>query len=223
MPVGSTVNTVGHYCGRFGPGLLGEPLNSFSNLAFVAGAALAWLAWRRNSIKDPWQLPLFALAAAIGAGSFIFHSAPTPTTLLVALVPIQLFGLVYVAYLCVRYLRVPKLATLVLVTSFFVARQWWIAAAPQGGFGGGITHVPSLLALIAVGACLLLRREPVGRYVLAGCAAYIAALLARSWDLYLCPDFTFGLHWLWHLLTGLTCTMLVYGIARMPPGSARHS
>lgn len=217
MPVGSTVNAVGYYCGRFGPGFFGEPLNSFSNLAFVAGAALAWYVWRGNPKRDAWQLPLFALAAAIGVGSFVFHSVPTPDTLMVDLVPIQVFGLTYFAYLCVRYLHVPILATIVLIVCFFFLRQGWIVVAPKGGLGGGITHVPSLLALTAIGATFLVKRLRVGRYILAACAAYILALVVRSWDLYICASFPIGVHWIWHLLTALTSTLLVYGVARMPP------
>jgi len=42
----STVDKVGYYCGRFGPGFFGEPQNSFSNLAFVIGALVAWSVWQ---------------------------------------------------------------------------------------------------------------------------------------------------------------------------------
>lgn len=217
MVTASTVNSIGYYCGRFGPGLLGEPLNSFSNFAFLAGAATAWFAWRSNAERDPWQLLLFALAASIGVGSFVFHSAPTPHTLTMDLVPIQVFGLAYLAYVCLRYLRMPTFFVIALVIGFFLVRQYWIAATPKGALGGGITHVPSLLALIAIGVVLLVKRFLVGRYLLIASAAYVSALLVRSWDLYICPSFPVGVHWLWHLLTALTATVLVYGVAKMPP------
>jgi predicted alpha/beta hydrolase len=46
------VNKVGHYCGRFAPGLLGEPQNSLSNLVFVIGAVYAWQVWRARGAGD---------------------------------------------------------------------------------------------------------------------------------------------------------------------------
>ncbi|MCR4304931.1 MAG: ceramidase [Gallionella sp.] len=216
----STVNAVGYYCGRFEAGLLGEPQNSFSNLAFIAGAMIAWVVWRQNPARDPWQLLLFVLAAAIGVGSFIFHSAPTTATLMMDLVPVQVFGLTYLAYVCVRYLRMSMLVTAALVIGFFLARQYWIAVTPRGALGGGITHVPSLLALIAVGAALLYKRIRVGRYILFASIAYVSGILVRSWDLYICPSFPLGVHWLWHFLTALAATLLVYGAAKMPPNTS---
>jgi hypothetical protein len=58
---------------------------------------------------------LFALAASIGVGSFVFHSVPTRETLMGDLVPIQVFGLAFLAYVALKYLRLPGLATLVFL------------------------------------------------------------------------------------------------------------
>jgi hypothetical protein len=225
MPFAPTVNTVGYYCGRFGPGWLGEPLNSFSNLAFVVGAAVAWFAWRRHPLRDPWQLVLLALAASIGVGSFIFHSAPAPATLVMDLVPVQVFGLAYLAYVCIRYLRIPVLFAAGLVVAFFVLRQYWIVVTPKGALGGAITHIPSLVVLVLAGATLLYKRIGVGHYMLLASLAYVAAILVRSWDLYVCHAFPLGVHWLWHLLTALAASLLLYGAARVPPAlsSSAHA
>ncbi len=43
MHEASTINTIGHYCGRFGPGFWCEPLNSLSNIAFLLVAIFAGL------------------------------------------------------------------------------------------------------------------------------------------------------------------------------------
>jgi hypothetical protein len=196
---------------------LGEPQNAFSNAAFVIAAALAWNAWRSRSDRDPWQLLLFALAALVGVGSFIFHSHPTRETLLVDLVPIQVFGLAALTYVCLRYLRLRPATAVSLAVGFFVVRQGWIAVAPRGALGGGITHIPALLALLAVGVALVRRGIPLGRYLLAACAAYISAILVRSWDVYLCPVFPLGVHWVWHILTALTVLLIIFGMASHPP------
>src|SRR5262245_694631 len=195
MTPANPVDGVGYYCGRFGPGFFGEPLNSFSNLAFIIGAVLAWHAWRSKPDRDPWQLLLFVLAAIVGVGSFVFHSHPTAATLLIDLVPVQVFGLAALAYACLRYLGLRTATTVALAIGFFALRQGWIAVAPRGALGGGITHIPSLLALLATGVVLMRKRVPLGRYVLAACVSYVAALFVRSWDLPLCDVFPYGLHW----------------------------
>lgn len=216
----STINAIGHYCGNFGPGFFGEPLNSFSNLAFVLGALYAWRKWRLNGSGDRWQLVLFALVASIGLGSFIFHSVPTTETLWADLVPIQIFGLGLLSYVALRYLRLSPLATVALLLMFFFARQFWIVLAPPGAFGGGITHVPTLLLLVVV--TFLVRRKgfPFWRYAAAATVAYIAALLVRNWDLAVCLSFPWGLHWAWHILSAFTASLLAFGIAAAPPNPA---
>jgi len=103
MTPSTAVTHIGYYCGRFGPGFWGEPLNSLSNFAFVLGAVIAFRFWLLSQSRDPWQLLLFSLAASIGVGSFIFHSYPVPATLVIDLVPIQIFGLTALAYVCLRY------------------------------------------------------------------------------------------------------------------------
>jgi hypothetical protein len=216
-----TIQTVGFYCGRFDDGLLGEPLNSFTNLAFVVGALYAWYIWKKNGASDRWQPLLFVLAGGIGIGSFIFHSAPTPTALMIDLVPIQVFGLGYLAYVGVRYFRLSAIGVVIVVVLFFFARQYWISVMPRGALGGGITHVPAVVLLAAGGVVLWLKKIGLGRYLLAASVVYVSALTVRTFDLYLCPSFPIGVHWLWHLLTALTATILIYGIAVAPPDPAR--
>jgi hypothetical protein len=222
MVPANPIDSVGYYCGRFGSGLLGEPLNSFSNLAFLLGALLAWQVWRSNPTRDRWQLLLFTLAAFIGVGSFIFHSHPTSATLLIDLVPIQVFGLAALAYACLMYFKIHPAIAIAMMVAFFLLRQYWIAVTPRGALGGAITHIPSLLALLVVGLALLLRGIVLGRYVLGACCAYLAGIFVRSLDLYLCPSFPYGVHWVWHLLTALAVSLIVFGMAKFPPLTVRR-
>ena len=218
MTASTAVTHIGYYCGRFGPGLWGEPLNSLSNLAFVLGAVVAFRFWRSRPHSDPWQLLLFSLAAAIGFGSFAFHSHPTPTTLAIDLWPIQIFGLAALAYVCLRYLGLGKVTTLLLLIAFFFARQLWVQSVNQGLLGGGITHIPTVAVLFGLGVILKQRKAPLAKFLFLAFGAYVAALWVRSWDLYLCSAFPIGLHWLWHLLTATAASLIVCGAALNQPG-----
>jgi hypothetical protein len=133
---------IGYYCGRIGPGLLGEPLNSLSNIAFV-------------------------IVALCGA--------------------------------------------------FFLLGQGWIAVTPRGALGGGITHIPSVVLLGVVGVALLRKAIELWRYALLACGVYAAAILVRALDWEVCRVFPLGLHWLWHLLAALTGSLLLVGMAKLPP------
>lgn len=222
MSDASTINTIGHYCGRFAPGFFDEPLNSFSNVAFILGALYAWRVWHSNGSGDRWQLVLFALAGSIGLGSFVFHSMPTPETLFADLVPIQIFGMSFLGYVALRYLRLSPLATVALLLVFFIARQSWITLVPRGALGGGVTHIPTLFLLVTVTFFVRRRGFLAWRHMAAATAAYITALYVRTWDLAVCSVFPWGLHWVWHLLAALTASLLVFSIAASQPNSSSN-
>lgn len=218
----NTISTIGHYCGRFAPGFLGEPLNSFSNIGFIIGALYALRKWHSRGAEDRWQLLLFILAALIGMGSFIFHSIPSQATLWGDLVPIQIFGLAFFGYVLLRYLRLSYLTTVILLLTFFLVRQFWLAAAPRGAWGGGITHAPTLLLLMIMIFIMRYKGFAAWRYMAAASISYVLALIVRSWDLAVCSFFPWGLHWAWHLLTALTASLLVLGIVVSPPRPLLH-
>ncbi len=215
----STLSAVGHYCGRFGPGLFGEPQNAFTNLAFLVGALYGWRTWRANGSRGRWPPVLIALAAGIGFGSFVFHSVPTPATLIADFVPIQVFGLAFLACIALEYLHFRRATTLLLLLAFLLAWHAWIAVTPPEALGGGITYIPSLLALAI--ATFFVRRTgaPLWRHMATATGAYAAALLVRAPDLAICARFPWGLHWAWHLLSALTVSLLVHGVAALPPSS----
>lgn len=215
----STVTEIGHYCGRFAPGFFGEPLNSFSIIVFVIGAIYAWRKWRLNGSEDRWQLLLFVLVASIGIGSFIFHSMPTQATLWGDLVPIQIFGLAFLGYVMQRYLRMYPLSTAAMLLVFFLVRQFWIVVTPHGAFGGGITHVPTLVLLMTIAFFVKHKGFSLWRYLAAASVVYVAALAVRSWDLSVCSSFPWGLHWAWHLFSAATASLLILGIAVTPPNN----
>ncbi len=217
-----TIASIGHYCGRYSEGFLGEPQNSISNIVFIIGAAYAWHVSRSTGYQDAWAMLLFILAAAIGFGSFTFHTFPTETTLLIDLIPIQLFGLAYFGYIGSRYFEATNLSVAMALVAFFFIRQFWISFMPQGALGGGITHIPTLALVFLCSAYLLFKFRRLGILMFAAGVTYSAALYIRTWDLYLCSEFPFGLHWAWHVLTGLTVGILVYAVASSTPNKLVH-
>lgn len=207
-----TFNRVGYYCGRFSEGLTGELQNSLSNGAFIVAAGFAFATWRSSAKRDAFQLLLITLAALIGVGSFVFHSAPSTITLQIDLIPIQLFGLAAFFYVAKREFELPLWGAFLTIALFFLACQGWIQVTPRGAFGGGITHIPTVLLLIGSGLWLSYQRRPLGRYLLIAASLYIAALAARTADVLICSRFPLGVHWLWHLLTAAVVGSVLLGI-----------
>jgi hypothetical protein len=211
-----TYSALGHYCGRFATGFWGEPANSLSNLAFLLGAGLALAIWRANPRRTLPVLILILAACAIGMGSFVFHSLPSPATLWGDLIPIQVFGLLFMGYVLRFRLRFSWLATVAALIGFFLTRQIWILLCPPGLLGGGASHLPTLIMLAIFAWALRRKADPLWPYLAAAIGSYVLALTARAFDIPLCSILPVGLHWVWHLLTALTASLIIAGAAKYP-------
>jgi hypothetical protein len=60
-----------NYCERTGPDFWSEPLNAFTNAAFLIAAFVAYLIWRRKTPDDLSVLLLIVIVFATGAGSCV--------------------------------------------------------------------------------------------------------------------------------------------------------
>lgn len=83
------------YCERTSPAFWAEPANAITNLAFIAAAIWAYATARRRSEPNPLVWTLIALAAAIGVGSFLFHTVATVWAGLADMLPIWVFVALY--------------------------------------------------------------------------------------------------------------------------------
>ena len=204
----TTIDPIGRYCGRFDASWLGEPLNSFSNVAFLVAAALAFRRWRTSNDRDPAALGLIVLASMIGIGSFIFHSHPTHWTQPIDLIPIQIFGFAYAAFVMRRLLGASWPATLVVTVTFGGVLAGW-QRVMRGVLGGAAGHGLSVIAILIVALVLSRRRDPRARWLLVAAASYTVALVFRAIDLPICASFPIGVHWIWHLVQGVTIGSLL--------------
>ena len=213
-----TLHKIGFYCGRTGDGFWGEPQNSLSNLAFIVAASAGFLVWRAPGNRDRFGLLLIGLVAAIGIGSFLFHSHPDGLTLQFDLVPIQIYGLAAFFTLARGEFGLSFAKAVLAIIAFFLVRQGWLLLgpllAPRGFLGGAMSHIPTIILLIGCGLALHTRQRPVGAYLLCAAGFYVAAIAARSLDVPLCQRFPFGLHWLWHCLTAATAGTVLLGLVR---------
>lgn len=194
------------YCERLGPGLLAEPRNAFTNLAFLLAALHAWhAADGRQDVRV-----LAALIAVIGLGSGLFHTLATRGAQWCDVVPIGLFQLSFLwLYLRrVRELTAPACAAWLALFILALA----VAAPLTAPLNGSLAYAPALLALTALGVAHLRRLRDPG--LLLAAALFLASLTARSLDLALCPRWPAGTHFLWHLLNALLLGRLAQVYAR---------
>jgi len=195
------------YCERLAPGLLGEPANALSNLAFFAAAWLLARDARRDGAWRPDIALLVALIVVVGIGSTVFHMAATTWANWLDLVPILLFQLAFLWIYAARELRWPPLAAALLVAAFLAvalyARQF---AEP---FNGSVTYAPAIVAIFALGLHHRSKHPRAPPLLLFAAGVFTVSLFLRTIDAAACERFPLGTHFLWHLLNGVVLYLAV--------------
>ncbi|WP_212525414.1 ceramidase domain-containing protein [Actibacterium sp. MT2.3-13A] len=190
------------YCERLGPGYWAEPVNALTNLAFLLAAFVLWRRLRGQRL--PLGRAMVAVLAAIGVGSWLFHTHATAWAGLADVLPIAGFILLYL-YAANRLfwgLRLwPALALTALFLPYAAAAVPLFSRVPGLGSSAGYAPVP---LLILIYAALLRRRAPAtARGLAAGAGILIVSLAFRTLDGPLCALWPPGTHFLWHVLNAL--------------------
>lgn len=197
------------YCERTDAGFWSEPVNALSNAGFLVAAALCWRMLQGR--RDPGARLLVLVLAAIGIGSFLFHTVAEAWAGLADILPILLFILIYVHLATTRFFGLPAWAGLAAVVAFlpFSALVSALAARLIGPLDGSAGYLPVLL-LIALYALVLRGRAPAtaGRLAV-GAGLFAISLGFRTLDSDICPVFPLGTHFLWHLLNAVMLGWMV--------------
>ena len=201
------------YCERVGPHFWAEPVNAFSNAAFIVAGIAGWIISARQGERKPLTAILCVLAIAIGIGSFLFHTFAERWAGLADVIPILLFIVIY----------------LLAATHGFFGLKWvWAVPAAAAAFGLALTmrsavlwlnggeslngsegYAPAIALLIGAALLLALRGHPAARPIGLGAAVFFASLVARTADASVCAHFPLGTHFLWHVLNGTMIFLLL--------------
>ena len=190
------------YCERTGPEYWSEPINALTNLAFLIAAFVMFR--RLQGDASGVSMALVWILAAIGVGSFLFHTHAQPWAGLADVAPILLFILTYISAINrdVWNLRTwPALG----VTALFFPYAALLVPVFQlvPGIGGSAGYAPVAL-LILIYAFLLRRRTPDTATGLAiGGGLLILSLTFRTIDEPVCGALPLGTHFLWHILNAI--------------------
>ena len=107
------------YCERITPLFWAEPANALSNLAFLVAAFAAFQLWQREGKADRPILALIVVVAAVGLGSFAFHTLATRGAMLLDVTPIGIFIYGYFLLALRRFLLLSWPAALVNLTALY--------------------------------------------------------------------------------------------------------
>jgi hypothetical protein len=197
------------YCERIGPAFWAEPLNAWSNIAFLIAAAAAFGLWRRKENGDLAILALIVMAAVVGLGSFAFHTLATEGAMLLDVVPIGIFIYGYFLFAMRRVLALSWPLSVALVLAFAALSTAIASWVPRSVLNGSSGYFPALVALFVIGG--LRRGTPAGQAMMAAGAVFVASIVFRIVDLDICGVLPVGTHFLWHILNAVVLYLVLRG------------
>lgn len=208
------------YCERLDPSFWSEPVNALTNIFFIMAAYLLYRDYKVMERQAPNSgsrgiVLSIALIAAIGVGSFLFHTYATRWALMTDIWPINIFMLTAVA-LYLRQLMGCSVAMTTLKAGLFLvaslAASQYIPADFINGSGG---YLPAMAMLgIFIFAAKKQGKEEVQASLASALVVFIVSLILRSLDMRACESLPVGLHFMWHILNSLVLYHVVQGLLR---------
>jgi hypothetical protein len=190
------------YCERTDPSYWSEPVNAVTNAAFLIAA---WIMWRRVRGQDlPLATLMVVILAAIGAGSYLFHTYAQVWAATADVIPIVLFILLYVFAATRDFLGMGtsiSLGVTVLFVPYAAALTGLFALLPFFAVSAPYWPVPLLITVYAL--LLAFRHPATARGLWIGAFLLILSLVFRSIDEAVCGTVPFGTHFMWHILNGV--------------------
>lgn len=206
------------YCERLGPGYWAEPLNAVTNAAFVIAAAVMW----RRTAGLPLGRALCVILAAIGAGSYLWHTHAQVWAVILDSGSIAVFSLVFLFAANRDFLGLRPLAALAATALYFpytALSGAVFGALPFFAISAEYWGLPLLMLGYGIG---LRRGAPAtARGLLAAAALLCVSLTFRSIDGPLCGVLPVGTHFLWHLLNALLLAWMIEVYRRHRIATAR--
>lgn len=190
------------YCERTDFTYWAEPVNAATNAAFLIAAAIMLLRVRGQGM--PLAVVLCWILAAIGVGSYLFHTHATIWAMIADVAPIAVFVLTYVYAANRAYWRMPVWAAGLGTLAFLPYAALTTPIYEALPFFKISSFYWPVAVLIAAYAVLLSRRAPMTARGLGIGAGILAVSLAfRSSDMGVCDSLPLGTHFMWHILNGI--------------------
>jgi Ceramidase len=215
------VDYVDYYCERVAPGLWGEPVNAWTNVAFlIASGLLCWMLSRQRS-RVPvgvWLLPV--TTAVVGLCSLAFHTFATGFTGLLDTLSIAVFIMVAAVVTVHQVWEVPSRWAWLVAPGYLAFAVGFSAALAMLGLEhaalGG--YLSALVLLVGFGLAIRLtapaESRRFGTLLFWTAALFAVSLTLRTLDSPLCAFLPMGTHFLWHCLNAMVMFLVSYTVIR---------
>lgn len=211
------------YCERTDIGILAEPFNAITNMAFLVAAAYLHLLYRDRYYKDKQAWNLIVLVAAIGFGSGIFHIFANRFTMFLDVIPIGMFVFYYLWVVMQRFLHFNRLKVFFLILCF-AASAWLMQLIPTPyNLNNSAVYLPCLAAIIYLGLRMKAIKHDSAETFFIAATWFAVSLFFRIIDIALC-DITFiGTHFIWHMCNSFVLVLLTRLVIEHPLLTLRNN
>ena len=201
------------YCERTDFTYWSEPVNAVTNAAFLLAA---WIMWRRlRGEEAPLARALVLVLAAIGIGSYLFHTHATVWGAIADTTPIGIFILLYIYAANRVFWGLPVPWSLLGMAAFFPFAALTVPlfqSLPFFEVSAAYWPVPLLIAAYAM--ALRSRAPATARGLAMGAGLLVVSLGFRTVDDAVCAGFPLGTHFLWHLLNAVMLGWMIEVLRR---------
>lgn len=203
------------YCERIGPAYWAEPVNAVTNAAFLLAAFIMW----RRTAGMPLARALCLILAAIGLGSYLFHTHAQAWAGMADVMPIALFILVYLFAVNRAVFGLGAWTAAAATALFFpYAAMMMPVFALVPGLGSSASYAPVALLIYLYAAFLRGSHPDFARGLAIGASILVVSLAFRTFDVPLCDTLPIGTHFMWHLLNGLMLGWMIEVYRRLRLG-----
>ncbi len=192
------------YCERAGSGAWGaEPVNAVTNIALFVAAGATWKLLEKNKITD-WKWRFLPVSVfLIGIGSSLYHTLRSPVTMLADATPIYLFFLVYFFLFAKIFLK--RTGRAAIVTTLFAAALLLVTIyTPRELLNGSIRHFFNAATLLGMALAAWKKFGAKAKLFFSVFLVYSLAIFFRTIEPAVCPFFSVGTHFSWHILTAIS-------------------
>lgn len=213
----SVLTYLDSYCERAGDtGAFAEPLNFITNGFFILAAVMAAHALKKHAPGgkqiDLWLLGIFLFAIGIGSG--LWHWKPSPTTVLLDVIPITLFMNLYILSALRRLFALGWVRVFGWWGVYVVLTVLGQRYLPPELLHGTVMYLPTYAVMVALAVGLYRRNVALGKVFVGITVVWTLSLVARTIDLDICASLSIGTHFIWHTLNAWVLWRLLMLLVR---------
>ena len=202
------------YCERITTGLMAEPLNVYSNVAFLIAAFFVWRFGKKNELMGGAETLLVVLMVLVAIGSTLFHMLSNRWSMVADLAPLLLFQSLFVfqygKYIA-RHDNHPWIKAFFMVL-IYVGSVYLISQSPIETYNGAITFLPALIFLVLFAIYHSRKARKKNFAIWLSVIFFFCALAMRSVDLEVCEFQVSGTHYGWHIGAALSMYFAMIGL-----------